>query len=868
MRLVDRSQEMIDLNNSGKAKLPCKDYESLDYDVCFNQPFSKMLGSRDKKSFWAQEVVRWLVTGAIGVLTGLVAVFIDYFVRLLTKWKFDTLNKSLVECTPRGCLAVSLLILMAFNAVFCLVAGILCAIEPVAAGSGIPEIKCYLNGVKVPHVVRLKTLVCKAVGVLFSVAGGLFVGKEGPMIHSGAIIGAGVPQFQSITCRKIKLNFPYFRTDREKRDFVSGGAAAGVAAAFGAPIGGVLFSLEEGSSFWNQSLTWRSFFCSMASTFTLNFCLSGINGNNQWGSFNQPGLLSFGVFRCSKATEKCNLWNIQDVLIFIAMGFVGGLLGAWFNQLNKHLTVHRILHVNARPKYVRILEVLLVGCVTTSVAFFSPIYLAYCKTLPQGGTNSSDTKDYFCRKGQYNDMATLFFASQESAIRQLFHLDGEFSLTTLAIFFICFYFLACWTYGTSVPSGLFVPCLLCGAAYGRFIGELCRMLGYQHTYHGTFALIGAASFLGGVVRMTISLTVILIESTNEISYGLPIMISLMVAKWSGDLFNEGLYDIHVKLKSVPLLEWTAPQEMYRLKAHDIMESCISYIYPHTRVQSVIGILRTTAHNAFPVVTVDKPAQQKIQESNFQASFGSFNERFAHSTTFSSLTSEQKLLRHVSNGEDNISLLRSRTGSGFPLQSEAFDIKRKRFKSENSKEQLMYSSSSPGLSSSIDSNPSRIQYDLDDDEDGIPGSDYILGAERNCEENEPQGLMFHGIILRSQLVTLLKKQIFYSESSERHICPELDFTSMTEDYPRFPDIHDLHFEFEDQKKIMDVTPYMNPCPYMVFPWTPVPLVFNLFRTMGLRHLIVINTKGQLVGMITRYNLTHEYMEHCLESLNED
>jgi len=87
----------------------------------------------------------------------------------------------------------------------------------------------------------------------------------------------------------------------------------------------------------------------------------------------------------------------------------------------------------------------------------------------------------------------------------------------------------------------------------------CRKFGFANIYPGTFALIGAASFLGGVVRMTISLTVILIESTNEISYGLPIMITLMVAKWTGDLFNKGLYDIHIELRKIPLLEWEWPE---------------------------------------------------------------------------------------------------------------------------------------------------------------------------------------------------------------------------------------------------------------------------------------------------------------------
>ena len=59
---------------------------------------------------------------------------------------------------------------------------------------GIPEVKCFLNGLDIPGLVRFKTLLCKTVGIVFAVCAGLPLGKEGPMVHAGAIVAAGVSQ--------------------------------------------------------------------------------------------------------------------------------------------------------------------------------------------------------------------------------------------------------------------------------------------------------------------------------------------------------------------------------------------------------------------------------------------------------------------------------------------------------------------------------------------------------------------------------------------------------------------------------------------------------------------------------------------------
>lgn len=104
-----------------------------------------------------------------------------------------------------------------------------------AAGSGVPEVKVILSGFVIHGYLGVKSLVVKTLALVLSIASGLSVGKEGPYVHIAAAIG-------NICCRI----FPkYQHNDGKRREVLSASAASGVGVAFGAPIGGVLFSLEE-----------------------------------------------------------------------------------------------------------------------------------------------------------------------------------------------------------------------------------------------------------------------------------------------------------------------------------------------------------------------------------------------------------------------------------------------------------------------------------------------------------------------------------------------------------------------------------------------------------------------------------------------
>jgi chloride channel 3/4/5 len=103
-----------------------------------------------------------------------------------------------------------------------------------AAGSGIPEIKTILSGFVIPHFLDLKVLVVKAVGATFAVATGMCLGKEGPFVHISTCAGYLVASL-----------FPKYRDNgRKMREMLSVACSSGLSVAFGAPIGGVLFSYE------------------------------------------------------------------------------------------------------------------------------------------------------------------------------------------------------------------------------------------------------------------------------------------------------------------------------------------------------------------------------------------------------------------------------------------------------------------------------------------------------------------------------------------------------------------------------------------------------------------------------------------------
>jgi chloride channel 7 len=596
----------------------------LDLFLCFLTLFS-FRHFEDRRNWWTfeqkAEIMRWFLTLLVGMLCGFIALGVTFGTKVLTTWKYDFFNHLVnQETLSRVPFGTSYLFLLSVHLSFAFLSVCTVFIEPSVAGSGIPEIKCYLNGLNIPGLIKVRTLFLKAIGIIFACAAGLPLGKEGPMVHIGAILAAEISQ-GTFLCQLNYSKFQDFRNDREKRDFVACGTAAGVSAAFGAPIGGVLFSLEEGASYWSTKLTWRSFFCAMTTVFSL-YALN--TANRSFGHSDITAMFSFGEF-FSLQGEESN-YSFWELSLFIIIGCFGGFIGAFFNSLTQVIGKFRRESLSMKKsRKVQLIIVLMITAIMTSFACFLPILYERCTPLPMDMDGWGDQEKslvshlipYYCpnKEMEYNELASLYLTDSDTSIRQLFHFrevgdqrhDHTFTSGVLLLFFLPYVTMSCVTYGTAIPAGMFVPSLLAGAAFGRMIGHLLHKIdGARGTFadSGTYALIGAASICSGISRMTISLTVMILEATGDLQYVLPLMLTILMARLIGNMFSEGIYDMQIHHNKMNYLEeeeeLSKISEWHDLLVSDVMTPSPLCLNTFLKVGECYEVLKQKKHYCYPI----------------------------------------------------------------------------------------------------------------------------------------------------------------------------------------------------------------------------------------------------------------------------
>ena len=201
------------------------------------------------------------------------------------------------------------------------------------------------------------------------------------MVHTGAIVAARVT--------RAKLTLPYLkwryftpletRVPSAQRTWVGVGCAAGVAAAFNAPLGGILYSFEEVCSSWSSKMTSRSFFTVVVAAIVYNALLQVIFDNIS----NSVLLKSSLVLNLAAPGERPDTQVVEFAALAL-VGVLGGVLGGLYvtGVVNVNSLRRRLL--GPRPA-VRVLEAGCVAFVAFTILFFFPLAF-HCRPCSAGMT--------------------------------------------------------------------------------------------------------------------------------------------------------------------------------------------------------------------------------------------------------------------------------------------------------------------------------------------------------------------------------------------------------------------------------------------------------------------------------------------------
>lgn len=364
--------------------------------------------------------------------------------------------------------------------------------------------------------------------------------------------------------------------------------------AFGSPIGGVLFSLEQLSYYFPDKTMWQSFVCAMTAAVTLQAL----------DPFRSGKLVLYQV----KYTTG---WHGFEILPFAVLGILGGIYGGLFIKLNMRLAEWR--KTTNWPLPGPVAQVVIVALLTALVNYPN-LYM----------------------RAQSTELVAQLLSDCNEVLDDQFGLckTGAATAGTIVLLLLAAvlgFFLASITFGLQIPAGIILPSMAIGALTGRAVGIIMEIwqgnhpgfIGFQACAPdlpcitpGTYAIVGAAAALAGVTRMTVSIVVITFELTGALTHVLPIMVAVMLSKWVGDaLSRRGIYESWIRLSEYPFLDAEAdgtsrPSFPDDLPAGHIMtriEDLVVLTATGHTIASLQAVLEGCDYRGFPVVNNPRDA---------------------------------------------------------------------------------------------------------------------------------------------------------------------------------------------------------------------------------------------------------------------
>jgi len=165
---------------------------------------------------------------------------------------------------------------------------------------------------------------------------------------------------------------------------------------------------------------------------------------------------------------------------------------------------------------------------------------------------------------------------------------------TLFIYLVLWYVFFVITYGIWVPAGVFIPGMIIGCTIGLlYLEMMIQGFGYDMLNIGgqSYLVIGATAMLSSYTRLTYSLCVLMMETTQAINMFLQILVTILVAHGVAKLFNRSLYEYSIRGKQMPLLQNHVPRQNIDIRVRDMLLALYDEGHDIQVVESVCGVDR-------------------------------------------------------------------------------------------------------------------------------------------------------------------------------------------------------------------------------------------------------------------------------------